>query len=284
MAQRRMFSLDIVDTDRFLDMPLSAQALYFHLGMRADDDGFVGSPRKITTLVGAAPDDLKILIGKGFVIPFESGVCVITDWKLNNYLRSDRYKPTIYRNEIKMLSVDANGSYIFGIPNVNQPAYQMDTQVRLDQYSVDQYSTVQQQTAHTDVVVSEPSKKAYRKINAAPDVSCLSFIIELSDRDKLKILKATGNDVPNIERAYALAKSQGGINNLIGFIIGMAGAYQRGEVSPPVKVASSVKRNRFVNFDQRNIDFKALERLELEQLKESMKDGKGQDELDDLFQ
>jgi len=129
MAQRRMFSLDIVDTDRFLDMPLSAQALYFHLGVRADDDGFVGSPRKITTLVGAAPDDLKILIGKGFVIPFETGVCVITDWKLNNYLRSDRYKPTIYRNELKILSVGANGSYIFGISSVNQTVYQMDTQV-----------------------------------------------------------------------------------------------------------------------------------------------------------
>jgi len=82
-----MFSLDI---DKFLDMPATAQLLYFHLGMRADDDGFVASPRRIMMLIGCGQDDMKILILKGFVIAFESGVCVITDWKQNNQLRHDR--------------------------------------------------------------------------------------------------------------------------------------------------------------------------------------------------
>ena len=95
MAQRRMFSLQIVDTDKFLDLPTSAQALYFHLGMHADDDGFVASPKRIMRSVGCREDDLSILVVKEFVIPFDSGVIVITDWKLNNTLKNDRYKRTI---------------------------------------------------------------------------------------------------------------------------------------------------------------------------------------------
>ena len=111
MARRRMFSLEIVDTDAFLDMPSSAQSLYFHLGMRADDEGFVSSPRKITSIAGCSPDDLKILASKGFVIPFDSGVCVITDWKRNNYLQKDRFTPTYYFSEKAQLVVDDNGTY-----------------------------------------------------------------------------------------------------------------------------------------------------------------------------
>lgn len=103
MANRRMFSLDVVDTDRFLDMSASAQALYFHLGMRADDDGFVSSPRKIAKASNCGLDDLTLLAAKGFIIPFESGVVVVTHWKENNYIRADRYKPTRYTKEAEML-------------------------------------------------------------------------------------------------------------------------------------------------------------------------------------
>ena len=92
MANRRMFSLDVIDTDNFLDMPLSAQGLYFHLGMRADDDGFIASPKKITKLINASNDDLKLLIAKGYLLPFESGVVVIRHWRQNNYVKGDRYK------------------------------------------------------------------------------------------------------------------------------------------------------------------------------------------------
>src|SRR6266480_253953 len=103
MAQRRMFSSQIVSADEFLEMPLTSQALYFHLGMCADDDGFT-SPRKVLRMTGAGEDDLKVLLAKGFVIRFESGVIVITHWKQNNYLRNDRYTPTIYKLERDRLS------------------------------------------------------------------------------------------------------------------------------------------------------------------------------------
>lgn len=127
MAQRRMFSLAVVDTDNFLDMPQSTQNLYFHLGMRADDDGFVASPRKIIKIIGAASDDLKLLITKGYIIPFENGVCVITDWHQNNYLQKDRYKETVYTTEKSLLQKQKNGSYTLCIQDGNKP----DTQDRL---------------------------------------------------------------------------------------------------------------------------------------------------------
>ncbi len=109
MANRRMFSLDIVNTDAFLDLPISAQALYFHLGMRADDDGFLASPKRITGMVGCNTDDLKLLIAKGFVIQFDSGVVVITHWHINNYLRADRYHPTLHQAEKALLKDNESG-------------------------------------------------------------------------------------------------------------------------------------------------------------------------------
>lgn len=119
MAEKRMFSKKIIDTDWFMDMPASSQNLYFHLSMRADDDGFVASPKRIIKLIGATEDDYKILIGKKFIIPFESGVCVITDWRINNYLRNDRYAETVYKEEKEQLTLNENGKYILGIPPVD---------------------------------------------------------------------------------------------------------------------------------------------------------------------
>lgn len=117
MAEKRMFSKKIIDTDWFMDMPASTQNLYFHLSMRADDDGFIASPKRIIKLIGATEDDYKILIGKKFIIPFDSGICVITDWRINNYLRNDRYTETIYKEEKQSLILNKNGKYEFGIPN-----------------------------------------------------------------------------------------------------------------------------------------------------------------------
>lgn len=99
MAKRRMFSLDVVDTDSFIELPVSVQLLYFHIGMRADDDGFVSSPKKITKMVNCSIADMDTLIKAGYLIPFESGVVVIKDWKVNNYIQSDRYSPTRYQDE-----------------------------------------------------------------------------------------------------------------------------------------------------------------------------------------
>lgn len=134
MAERRMFAKTIIDSDAFLDMPASTQNLYFHLSMRADDDGFINNPRKIQRMIGASDDDLKILAGKNFLIPFESGVVVIKHWRIHNFIRNDRYKPTVYNDEKSQIEVKPNGAYTkkqAGIPDDNQPDTQMETQVRL---------------------------------------------------------------------------------------------------------------------------------------------------------
>ena len=125
MAEKRMFSLSVVDSDAFLDMPLSSQALYFHLSMKADDDGFINSPKKIQRSIGATDGDAQMLVARRFIIPFRTGVIVIRHWRLNNYLRSDRYHPTVYQAERSMLSIDDNGAYYLdankvGIPSDNQ--------------------------------------------------------------------------------------------------------------------------------------------------------------------
>jgi len=130
LAQRRMFSLKIIDTDMFLDMSPTARLLYYDLCMRADDDGFVSSPKKIMKIVGAGDDDLKILIAKKFVIPFESGICVIKHWRIHNYIQKDRYSKTIYEEEANMLKVDNNSVYVLDTKCI-QNVYEMDTQVRL---------------------------------------------------------------------------------------------------------------------------------------------------------
>ena len=131
MAERRMFAKTIIDSDAFIDMPLSAQALYLHLSMRADDDGFVNNPKRIQRMIGAADDDVKLLIAKAFLIPFESGIVVIKHWKIHNYIRSDRYTPTVYQEEKALLTVEKSRVYTTGIPFGIPNGYQMDTQDRL---------------------------------------------------------------------------------------------------------------------------------------------------------
>ena len=129
LANKRMFSVDVTETDAFLEMPLTAQALYFHLGMRGDDDGFVSNPRSIVRVSGCSEGDLVTLAKSGYIITFRSGVIVISDWKVNNNLRNDRYKPTTFQDERSMLSETANKRYILnggnqvdtnGIPSDNQ--------------------------------------------------------------------------------------------------------------------------------------------------------------------
>lgn len=111
MANKRMFSLSITDTDTFLDMPTSAQALYFHLGMHGDDDGFVGSPNKILRSIGCDNADLNTLQERGYIIRFPNGILVIRDWRINNTLKNDRYRETVYLDEKAQLEVVSNGAY-----------------------------------------------------------------------------------------------------------------------------------------------------------------------------
>ena len=134
MAKRRMFSNDIIDTDMFLEMPATAQLLYFHLAMRADDDGFVSAPKRILRLTGSSEGDLRVLFERDFVIPFSSGICVIKHWKIHNYIQSDRYHETIYKDEKLMLQQDTNGVYKMDTECL-QDGYRMDTEVRLGEVS-----------------------------------------------------------------------------------------------------------------------------------------------------
>lgn len=151
-----MFAKTIIDSDAFLDMPLSAQALYFHLSMRADDDGFVNNPKKIQRMIGAAADDLNLLAIKRFVIPFESGVCVIKHWRIHNLIRADRYKETVYTEEKSRLHTKGNKAYTLtpieeipelpdagmtnGTPSDNQVGDNREPQVRLgkDRVSIEE--------------------------------------------------------------------------------------------------------------------------------------------------
>ena len=143
-----MISRNVVDTDGFLDMPVSTRCLYYDFCVRADDDGFVGSPKKIMRMVGCSDDDIRILVQKKFIIPFQNGVCVISDWNIHNYIRKDRYTQTIYVNELRKLQICENGRYqeITGekgsvipsdIPTVD-PVQNSTGQVRLEQDSAEQ--------------------------------------------------------------------------------------------------------------------------------------------------
>lgn len=135
MADRRMFSMKIIDSDSFLDMPLSAQSLYFHLAMRADDDGFLNNAKKIMKIIGASQDDYDRLVTERFILLFDDGICVIKHWRMHNYIRSDRYKGTQYTEEKARLFLKENGAYTFNkekavtiLPANGKPiATQMDT-------------------------------------------------------------------------------------------------------------------------------------------------------------
>lgn len=135
MANRRMFSKDVVETDKFLNMPLTSQALYFHLGMEADDDGFVASPKKVQRSVGGSDEDLETLISNGFIIRFESGIVVLVHWKRSNYIQSDRYKKTIHKKEASLL-INENCVYHLDPDSIQHgynPVYNTDTQDKLEE-------------------------------------------------------------------------------------------------------------------------------------------------------
>ena len=190
MANRRMFSLDVVDTDIFLDLPISSQALYFHLGMRADDDGFVSSPKRITAMIGANQDDLKLLIAKGFIIVLEDSIIVIRHWKQNNYIQSDRRKNTIYQSELACLTVN-NGVYDMDTDCI-QTVSKMDTQDSIGKDSIDKVNIDYQLVAdmYNDICVSFPK------------------LTKLSDKRK-KAVKARfkqGYSVQDFKRLFEMAE------------------------------------------------------------------------------
>jgi hypothetical protein len=140
MAEKRMFSQKIIDSDHFLDMPLSTQAVYFHLSMRADDEGFINNPKKIVRMIGASDDEIKLLIAKNFVLDMNSGVVVIKHWHIHNHIRKDRLKSTSHTKEKALLSQNENGSYTLGQTLVNQDATKSQHSIdknRLDKISIE---------------------------------------------------------------------------------------------------------------------------------------------------
>lgn len=130
MATRRMFNKQITNSDDFLEMPVSSQCLYFHLSMNADDEGFVNNWKSIMKLSGSKEDDIKVLVAKQYIIPFETGVIVIKHWRLNNYLRSDRFTPTNHQKELAKLTLDEN--MVYQTHTTSTPS--------IDKYSIDKNS------------------------------------------------------------------------------------------------------------------------------------------------
>ena len=162
MAERRMFAKTIIDSDAFLDMPMSTQALYFHLSMRADDDGFINNPKRIQRMIGASDDDLKLLIAKSFIIVFESGVVVIKHWKIHNYIQTDRYKPTVYAEEKSLLDVKKNKAYTLNNECI-QNVYISDTQDRLGKVRLGKVRLGKDRLGKDSIgEIEEPKSKAKR--------------------------------------------------------------------------------------------------------------------------
>ena len=166
MAQRRMFSKKITETDKFLEMPLSSQALYFHLSMGADDEGFIDRAKTIQRTIGASDDDMKLLIAKGFLIPFESGVVVIRHWRIHNFIQSDRFQETIHKKERNQLEYDSSKTaQLKPLGQCIQNGSKMDPQVRLgkDRLELDKniYCRVSDETP---TVSKSKSKKANQQI------------------------------------------------------------------------------------------------------------------------
>lgn len=286
MANRRMFSLDVINTDNFLDMPVSAQCLYFHLGMRADDDGFVSAPKQIIRMVVCSQDDIKILISKGFVIPFESGVVVIRHWKQHNYIQSDRYRKTKYVEEYARLELKEN-VYILDT-EINQDGHEMLPQVRVrdrvrDRVRKDIESTADHEKAQMSVEMSEQNileieknrnKKGinYQQIADMYNATCVSFpkVTKLSDARK-KAIKARMKvySVEDFQRLFDMAESSKflkGQNDrnwsaTFDWLINdrnMAKVLD-GNYANIGSRQQPVKKNSFTNIEQRNYNYSALE-------------------------
>lgn len=241
MAERRMFAKTIIDSDAFLDMPLSTQALYFHLSMRADDDGFINNPKKIQRMVGCGDDDLKLLMAKRFILVFESGVIVIKHWKIHNYIRNDRYKPTLYQDEKALLADKDNKAYTFaeeipkhdeklGIPDDNQTVHQMDTQVRLGKVRLGKVSKEIKDITPSKKTKAKPIRHKYGEYKN----------VLLSDEQMEKLKTEFPNDYQErIERLSEYCESSGKTyKNYLATIRSWA----RKEKSEPKNASSGYKR------------------------------------------
>ena len=267
MAEKRMFTKKIIDSDAFLDMPLSAQALYFHLNMRADDDGFINNPKKIQRMIGASEDDLKLLIAKRFVLAFENGIIVIKHWRMHNLIRKDRYNPTQYQEQLLLLRQKDNGSYTEILdgnhlattwqPNGNQ----MAPQVRLGKDSIGKYSIDKDSMADSDES-EKPAKEKNKKNKYGEYENVL-----LTDEEFQKLQNEYPDYLDRIENLSSYMASTGkAYKSHYATIKNWAkkDKEQQKNVRQEVVPSWMKKKNSFNDFKQREYDMDELEKKLLE--------------------
>ena len=193
MAERRMFTKKITDSDAFTEMPSAAQALYFHLNQGADDDGFNNQIQMAMFKAHASTDDLKILLAKNFIIRFESGVIVIKHWRMHNTIRKDRYTPTNFKDELEQLGIKENGAYTHWLPNGCQMV--ATGKVSIGEVSVDKVSIEEDMS-------DKPTKPTRHKYGEYKNVL-------LSDEDYAKLISEFPEWEERIERLSSYISSTG---------------------------------------------------------------------------
>lgn len=275
MANKRMFSMDVVDTDKFLEMPTSTQALYFHLGMRADDDGFVSSPKKIMSMAGCNSDDIKLLITKGYIIPFENGVIVIKHWRMNNTLKSDRYNPTTYQEQLALLDLKINKVYTEKDDQPlgnhlettwNQTGTKLEPQYSIDKNRIDKDSIDKDITSQSDEVAAAHIN--YQSIIDMYNDICISYpkVTKLSEARK-KAIKARLRlyNLDDFKKLFTMAEESDflkGANNRnwsATFDWLISDANMAKVLSGNYKNTGN-HNNSFNNFEQRSYDYEELEK------------------------
>ena len=298
MAKRRMFSKQIIDSDAFLDLPLSTQALYFHLSMRADDDGFLDNSKKIMRMIGAGKNELDLLIAKRFVLQFEDGICVIRHWRVHNYIQKDRYQETFFKQEKAMLSC-TDGIYEYNLNDCVQDGYNLDTKqvengyitdteciqnvssgkVRdRDRIEIEKGEGESERENHRfsceqSPPASAPDRVLYQEVVNLYNQYCVSFprLKSLSEARK-KAIKArmnSGYTLEDFERLFKLAEESK-------FLKGKNDRDWRATFDWLIKDSNMAKvldgnysnkpgkkngnNNSFLNFEQRDTDYDALVR------------------------
>lgn len=227
MAERRMFARAIIDSDAFLDMPLSTQALYFHLSMNADDEGFVGNPKKIQKMIGARDDDYQILVSKRFILAFPSGIIVIKHWKINNYIQADRFKATTYIEEKATLTLDLKKAYVERIQNVSK----MYAQYRIGKDSIgedsiggagesvltkEDYDELVSNLGKTDTDYYIQRIIAFKKKKPEATFDTKATILKWAREDKASGKGRAGGNATVIEKTYTAEALNAMFDNLSG--------------------------------------------------------------------
>lgn len=157
MAERRMFAKSVIDSDAFLELPAKCQLLYFHLAMRADDDGFVNKAKTVLRMVGCTEEDLKRLVDAQYLISFPSGVVVIRHWNIHNYIKRDRYRETVHKEEKAMLGLTDNRVYTLLDPDWNQSGSSLEPQDRSGKERLGKVSSDQESTGGCAALEADPS-------------------------------------------------------------------------------------------------------------------------------